>query len=167
MPEKYQIFQSKIFKLCKLGKYSDAYNLCQEQAQLTTDKDDRTDISLMISYILEREGRFNESLNLLCSTAVSNTQHRGVLDQMIRVLIRLGLFEEAMTTADRLIELDSKFRYQSFTSSAYFHKAYAAWKSGQLEEAKAALDKSSESSPIWIDGALISKEQLASTISQA
>jgi tetratricopeptide (TPR) repeat protein len=162
-----QIFLSEISQLCRLGKYSEAYSLCRERAQLATDDYDKADISSTISYILEREGRFRESLELLRSAASSYPQDRGILFRLMLTSSRLGLYDEAISAADRLIELDAKFPYQSFTSAAYFHKAYAAWKSGQLKEAKEALAKSDEDGPIWIDGGLLSKEQLAAKIDQA
>jgi tetratricopeptide (TPR) repeat protein len=167
MQDKYRAFQSRIFQLCKLGKYSEAYSLCQERAQLAANEDEKASVSSMIAHIMEREGRFSESADLLRSTAASNPQHRGILDHMMLTLIRLGLYEEAMLTADRLIDLDTKFPYQSFTSSAYFHKAYAAWKSGRLQEAKESLAKSEQNEAAWVDGGLLSKEQLAAKIDQA
>jgi len=121
---------------------------------------------LLIAYILCCEGRLSEGEELHQSIIDANELHRGELYDLLLKLIERGDHKQAIATADQLIEVDAKFPFQSFTASAYFHKAYAAWKLRRFKQAKAALDKSDEKGSIWIDRHLLSRKGLASNISR-
>lgn len=162
----FRALRPKVFELCGQSKYEDAISLCQTKIGKARNEKERVSISLLIPYILECEGRFSESKELLQSIIAENESNRGAVYDLLLVLFDLGDFKQAIVTADQLIELDAKFRFQPFTSSAYFHKAYAAWKLRRFKQAKAALDKSNEKGSIWIDGNLLSRKQLASNISR-
>lgn len=165
MTAAYRALRSKVFELCEQSKYTDAIALCRSKIGKARNEDERICISLLIPYILDCEGRLSESKEALQSIIDADELHRGALYDLLLILIKLGDHKQAIATADRLIEVDAKFPFQSFTSSAYFHKAYAAWKLRRFNQAKAALDKSDEEGSIWIDGRLISRERLTSSIS--
>lgn len=166
MTATYRALRSKVFELCKQSKYGDAVALCRTKIGKTRNEDERLRISLLIPYILDSEGRLSESKEALQSIIDANELHRGALYDLLLILIKLADHKQAIATADQLIEVDTKFPFQSFTSSAYFHKAYAAWKLQRFKQAKAALDKSDKRGSIWIDGRLVSREHLASSISR-
>ena len=165
MTTAYRALRSKVFELCRQSKYEKAIALCQAKLDKTRNENDRVNISLLIPYILECEGRLSESKEVLQSIIDANPLNRGARHDLLLVLIQLGNFKQANAAADRLVEIDAKFPFQSFTSSAYFHKAYAACKLRHFKQAKAALEKSDEMGALWIDGRLISREQLTSCIS--
>lgn len=166
MTATYRALRSKVFELCEQSKYTDAIALCQAKISNAKNEDERVRISLLLPYILDCEGRHAESIEAHQSIIDANKLHRGELYDLLLILIKLGDHQEAIARANQLIEVDAKFPFQSFTSSAYFHKAYAAWKLRRFRQAKAALDKSDEKGSIWIDGRLISRKHLASSISR-
>lgn len=159
-------FRSKVFELCRQSKYEDAITLCRNKLGKTRNEDDRIGISLLIPYILDCEGRLSESKEALQSIIDGVPLNRGARYHLLLVLIELGNLTQAIEAADQLVEIDAKFPFQSFTSSAYFHKAYAACKLKHFKQAKAALDKSDEKGAIWIDRRLVSRKQLTSCISR-
>lgn len=166
MTATYRALRSKVFELCEQSKYTDAIALCQTKLGKARNEDERIRISLLIPYVLDCEGRHSESEEMHHSIIDANKLHRGELYDLLLILIKLGDHKQAIARADQLIEVDAKFPFQSFTSSAYFHKAYAAWKLRRFKQAKAALDKSDEKGSIWIDGRLVSRKHLASSISR-
>jgi len=166
MTATYRALRSKVFELCEQSKFRDAIALCRAKIDKARDEDEHVRISLLIPYILGCEGRDSESVEAQQSIVDANDLHRGEFYDLLLTLINQGDHEQAIATADQLIEVDKKFPFQSFTSSAYFHKAYAAWKLRRFRQAKAALDKSDEKGAIWIDGHLLSRRQLASNISR-
>ncbi|QIG46304.1 hypothetical protein G5V57_00125 [Nordella sp. HKS 07] len=166
MTAKYRALRSKVFELCKQSKYAEAIALCQTKIEEAKNKGESVGTISMIPYILHHQGRLSECKEALQSIIDADELDRGSLYHLLEILILLGDFEHAIATADRLIEVDAKFPFQSFTASAYFHKAYAAWKLGRFKQAKAALDKSDEKGSIWIDRHLLSREHLASSISR-
>ena len=166
MTVEFRVLRSKVFGLCRQAKYEDALAFCQAQIGNAKNEKERVSISLLIPYVLEREGRHSASRDELESIIKANKAHRGARYYLLHTLIKLGEFDQVMAIADQLIEVDAKFAFQSFTSAAYFHKAYAAWKLGDFKQARAALDKSDEVEPIWINGSLISRDELAASISR-
>jgi tetratricopeptide (TPR) repeat protein len=99
---------------------------------------------MLIPHILDCEGRLSESKEALQSIIDADPLNRGAQYHLLLVLIELGNLKRAIEAADQLVEIDTKFPLQSFTSSAYFHKAYAACKLKRFRQAIAALDKSDE-----------------------
>lgn len=164
MTATYRAIRSKVFELCKQSKYKDAIALCRTNIDKSGNKDERTRISLLIPYILGCEGLLPESEEAQQTIVDANELHRGELYDSLLILVEIGDHEKAIETANQLIEVDAKFPFQSFTSSAYFHKAYSAWKLRRFKQAKAALDRSDERGAIWIDRRLVSRKQLASGI---
>jgi tetratricopeptide (TPR) repeat protein len=166
MTASFSKLRSKVFELCRQSKYEDAIALCRTKLGKTRNQDDRIGISLLIPYVLDCEGRLSESKAALQSIIDTDPLNRGARYHLLLVLIELGNLKRAIGAADQLVEIDAKFSFQSFTSSAYFHKAYTACKLKRFKQAKAALDKSDEMGAIWIDRRLISREQLTSCISR-
>lgn len=166
MTATYNSLRSKVFELCNKLKYKDAIALCQDKIEKAKSENERVRMSLLIPYILGCEGRLSESEEKQQAIIDASGLHRGELYDTLLTLINQGDHRLAITTADQLIEVDAKFPLQSFTSSAYFHKAYAAWKLRRFRQAMAALDKSDEKGAIWIDGHLLSRRRLASNISR-
>lgn len=161
MTRNYRAIQSKVFELCWQSKHDDAIALCQAKIGKAKSEEERVSISSLLPYILNSAERLSECKELLQSIIAENELDRAARSHLLRVLIELGDLEQAIVTADQLIKLDAKFPFQSFTSSAYFHKAYAAYRLRRFKQAKLALDKSDEKDPIWIDGGLVSRDQLA------
>lgn len=166
MTASYRALRSKVFELCEQSKYTDAIALCRAKIDKARNEDEHVRISLLIPYILSCEGRHSEGEEAHQSIIDASELHRGDLYDLLLELIELGDHRQAIATADQLIEVDAKFPFQSFTASAYVHKAYAAWKLGRFRQAKAALDKSDEKGSIWIDGHLLSRKHLALSISR-
>ncbi|MFZ5672420.1 MAG: tetratricopeptide repeat protein [Pseudomonadota bacterium] len=166
MTASFSKLRSKVFELCRQSKYEDAIALCRTKLGKTRNADDRIGILLLIPYILDCAGRLSESKEALRSIIDADPLNRGAQYHLLLVLIELGNLKRAIEAADQLVEIDTRFPFQSFTSSAYFHKAYAACKLKRFKQAKAALDKSEEMGAIWIDRRLISRKQLMSCISR-
>jgi tetratricopeptide (TPR) repeat protein len=166
MTRTFRAIRSKVFELCGQSKHDDAIALCQAKIGKAKSEEDRVRISLLLPYILDSAGRLSECKELLQSILAKNALDRAARSHLLRVFIELGDLVQAIVTANQLIEIDAKFPFQSFTSSAYFHKAYAACRLRRFKQAKLALDKSDEKDPIWIDEGLISREQLASGIAR-
>ena len=153
-------FQEQIFQFCKKRKFDEARNHCLEALSSCSDNPARSYFYSKIGYIENAAGNSTAGIEALRTARKLDPNNRGAVDALMCAYVETRSYEDAAQTATDLIDLDTKFPRRSFTSSAYFHKAYAYWNLKKYPEAELALHNCNEEEAIWIAGDLLSKPQL-------
>ena len=153
-----------VLVLCQKKEFVAARSACNASFTLAKCDEDRASILNELAYIENAAGDLAASIALLKRARAFDSRNRAVLHELMISLINSGNYSDSRDASISLIDLDSQFPYQSFTSSAYFHLAYCCLLLGELENAESALAKSNYTEPIWIDGGLLSKWELSNLI---
>lgn len=153
-------FQEQIFQFCKKRQFDEARNHCLEALSSCSDDLARSYFHSKIGYIENAAGNSTAGIEALKTARKLDPNNRGVVDALMCAYIEIKSYEKAAQTATDLIDLDTKFPFHSFTSSAHFHKAYAYWNLEKYPEAELELRSSNDEEAIWIAGGLLSRSQL-------
>ena len=153
-------FQEQIFQLCRKRQFDEARNCCLEALSSCSDDPARSYFYKKIGYIENAAGNSTAGIDALKTARKLDPTNRGVVDALMCAYIKIKSYEKAAQTATDLIDLDTKFPFQSFTSSAHFHKAYAYWNLEKYPVAELELRSCNYEEAIWIAGGLLSKSQL-------
>lgn len=157
-------FNEQVMDLCRRDRIVDARSLCVSALSEELTDAARAKIYKKLAYVESRSGNHDISIEYLLRARSLDPSHRGIIHALMCAYVRNNEFERVVEIADELIALDARFSLQSFTSDAYFHKAYACWRLGRFEEAKVALLKCDHEEPVWISGGLLSKSALMNRI---
>lgn len=160
-----EIIRDRVFTLCHEKNYEGAIQEAEFLMQGQTLKQKTFGLRMM-AYILVHQKRETEAANLLLEALEKYPADRGIYHALVRSLIDCARYQEAIRIAERLIRLDINKRWRPFTDSTHFHKAYALFKLGQLDEAESELKRVKEEGRVWIEGHLSSKPALLELIAQ-
>jgi tetratricopeptide (TPR) repeat protein len=159
--------RERVRELCNQKNYSEALEVAK--VLLSPDSSDRQQAEglWMHAYVMEMQGKVSEAIRYRYQAKAKNPTDTGIEHSLMRNLIECRRFAEAIESAERLIALDRDTEWQPFTGSAHFHKAYALYKLGQLDEAIREFSLVEDMGNVWIDRHLTTKALLLDEIAKA
>jgi tetratricopeptide (TPR) repeat protein len=159
--------RNRIFSLCHERKYENAIQEAENLIKPRRTHKQKAFGLRMLAYILDHQKQKAEAANLLLKAVKWHPGDRAIHSSLIRRLIDCRRYPEAIQFAEKLIKLDRNRRWRPYTDLACFHKAYAMYKLGKLDEAEAELRHVVDEGNIWIDGHLATKPSLLGEIARA
>ena len=111
--------------------------------------------------------QFHQALAYRRQAKAKNPDDRGIAHALMGDLIDCGHYAEAIESAESVISLDRDSEWQPFTNSARFHKAYALYKLGRLDEAEREFAQVEDHGNVWLDRHLTTKAKLLEEIARA
>jgi tetratricopeptide (TPR) repeat protein len=159
--------RDRIFSLCHEKKYESAIKEAKSLTKPTRTHKQKAFGVRMLAYILAHQEQTAEAANLLLKAVKGHPADRAIHSSLTRRLIDCARYPEAIQFAERLIKLDRNRRWRPYTDLARFHKAYAMYKLGKLDEAEAELKHVADENNIWIDEHLATKASLLGEIARA
>jgi tetratricopeptide (TPR) repeat protein len=85
---------------------------------------------------------------------------RAHLYQLAHWQVDVGDYQKALECAEKLRELELSKNSKRFIDAALFIKGYSLIRLGKIDEGKKILKLVADEQPIWIEGRLVSKNEL-------
>jgi tetratricopeptide (TPR) repeat protein len=156
----------RIDSLCRQKQYETATKKIEAFLDGASSHKQQAEGLQMMAYVLRRQRKKIEANDILLEAVEKHSRNRGIHFNLVFGLIDCARYQEAIQFADRLIRLDKNRRWQPYTESARFHKAYALAQLGRIDEAEAELKRVRDKGNIWIQGHLSSKKLLLEQIAR-
>ena len=152
-------FRNRVLRLIADGRYDDALQACDEAMDVMSSAEQHRilDYRALVEW---EAGRKCDAINTMMEATKKNPRWAGHHYQISLWLIELGRYEDAVRSADALIELEQERQSTAFLDAGLFLKSFALLRSGHTSMGRALLERVKDEQPVWIAGRLVSKNDL-------
>lgn len=150
--------RQEIRQLLNSGRAQEALSHCNSYFEATPDLNDdsfscRADVRWACGERKLAVGDMQKAHQL-------NPNSRAHLYQLAHWQVDLGSYQKALDCSEKLIELEVSKNSKRFLDAAIFIKGYSLLRLGNVADGKRVLASVVDAQPIWIEGRLVSRDEL-------